>query len=309
MPSSAIPALERECRQQEAKMGLKIILAAVTGREADTATLDVAAAIARKFSAHIDVMHVRSDPRDAIPFLGEGASGVLIEQIMTAAERDAGSRSSKAHTAFEAWRAKSGLPIAMRPGEQGGASVAWHEETGTEDECMVRRGRVADIIVVGRPPADDSGMSTVLFETALFDTGRPVLLAPPGLPANREMVGAPAAILWTGGAEASRAVAAAVPFLATSGQVSVIPANPGGNLADATPIVDYLAWHGIKASTVEPLIVSPSAGSDLLGRARTMGAGLLVMGAYTQSRLRQLVYGSVTKHVLMQGDLPVIMAH
>ena len=73
-------------------MTLKIVLAVVTGRDNDTATLDVALGLARRFGAHIDALHIKGDPRDAIPFLGEGASGVLIEQIMTAAERDAGTR-------------------------------------------------------------------------------------------------------------------------------------------------------------------------------------------------------------------------
>jgi hypothetical protein len=290
-------------------MNLKVVLSAVTGREADIATLDVAAAIARRFEAHVEVMHVRSDPRDAIPFLGEGASGVLIEQIMTAAERDAGSRSSKARTAFENWRAGSGLKLAMRPGEESGPSVAWREETGTEDECMVRRGRVADVIVVGRPPSDDSGMSTVLFETALFDTGRPVLLAPPTLPAGHSVVGSPAAILWTTGAEAARAVIAAIPLLTAASRVQVISLNQSGKVADASGLIDYLAWHGVKAETAEPLLVAPPAGADLLTRLQSSGIGLLVMGAYTQNRLRQLVYGSVTKHVLMHADLPVLMAH
>jgi hypothetical protein len=290
-------------------MTLKVVLSAVTGREADVATLDVAAAIARRFDAHVEVMHVRSDPRDAIPFLGEGASGVLIEQIMTAAERDAGSRSSKAQTAFENWRAGSGLKLAMRPGEESGPTVAWREETGTEDECMVRRGRVADVIVVGRPPADDSGMSTVLFETALFDTGRPVLLAPPTLPPGHSVVGSPATILWTTGAEAARAVIAAIPLLTAASRVQIISLNHSGKIADAAGLVDYLAWHGVKAEVAEPLLVTPPAGAELLTRLQSGGTGMLVMGAYTQNRLRQLVYGSITKHVLMHADLPVLMAH
>ncbi len=85
-------------------MTLKIVLAVVGGRDSDTATLDVALNVARRFNAHIEALHIKGDQRDAIPFLGEGASGVLIEQIMTAAERDAGTRSSKAKTVFDAWR-------------------------------------------------------------------------------------------------------------------------------------------------------------------------------------------------------------
>ena len=289
-------------------MTVKTILAAVTGQETDAATLDVAGAIARRFGAHIDALHVKGDPRDAIPFLGEGASGVLIEQIMAAAERDAGTRSGKARTTFDAWRASSGIPSANRPGGQSSATVAWREETGTEEECMARYGRVSDMVIVGRPPADDSGASVVLFETALFDTGRPVLVAPPG-PMPAAVVGSPAIVFWTGSAEAAHAVGAAVPLLAAASRVDVVASNPGGKPADTTLLLDYLAWHGVRAQTKEPLVITPTAGADLLAGANRDGAGFLVMGAYTQSRLRQLIYGSVTKHVLTHSALPVLMAH
>lgn len=290
-------------------MPLKIILTAVAGRDTDASTLDVALAVARRFSAHIEALHVKGDPRDAIPFLGEGASGVLIEQIMTAAERDAGTRSGKAHAVFDSWRAASGLALATVPGEGTGASVAWREEVGTEEECMARRGRVSDVIVVGRPPADDSGASTVLFETALFDTGRPVLVAPPAPSTGVAVVESPVLIFWTGSAEAARAIGGALPLLRISSRVMVMASNSAGKIADAAPLIDYLTWHGVKARTLNPLDITPAAGTELLATAKREGAGLLVMGAYTQSRLRQLIYGSVTKHVLTSAELPVFMAH
>jgi len=290
-------------------MTLKIVLAVATGRDNDTATLDVALGLARRFGAHIDALHIKGDPRDAIPFLGEGASGVLIEQIMTAAERDAGTRSGKARAAFDTWRAASGLALVSRPGEGGsGGTVAWREEVGAEEECMARRGRLADLITLGRPPADDSGASTVLFETALFDTGRPVLVAPPIAPAL-PVADAPALIFWTGSAEASRAIAGAIPLLTAASRVAIIASNVAGKIAETAGLAEYLQWHGIRAQVKDPLDITPAAGGELLASAKREGAGLLVMGAYTQSRLRQLIYGSVTKHVLESAELPVLMAH
>jgi len=289
-------------------MTLKIILAAVAGRDTDMATLDVALGVAKRFNAHIEALHIKGDPRDAIPFLGEGASGVLIEQIMTAAERDSGTRSSKAKAVFDAWRDSKTLPVATRPGEAVGATVEWREEIGAEEECMARRGRVCDMIALGRPPSDDSGASTVLFETALFDTGRPVIVAPPATAAV-PVADSPVLIFWTGSAEAARAIGAALPFLQASNRVMIIAANVAGKVTETAPLVEYLAWHGVRSQPLDPLLVTPSAGSELLAAGKREGAGLLVMGAYTQSRLRQLIYGSVTKHVLTFAELPVIMAH
>jgi nucleotide-binding universal stress UspA family protein len=289
-------------------MGLKVILAAVTGQETDAATLAIAGAVAKRFNAHIDALHVKGDPRDAIPFLGEGASGVLIEQIMAAAERDAGTRSGKARSAFETWRTSSGIASATRPDGEA-ASVAWREETGTEEECMARFGRVSDLIIVGRPPSDDSGASIVVFETALFDTGKPVIVAPPDLVSSSSVIGAPATVFWTGSVEAAHAVTSAMPMLAAASDVTVVPSNPGNKPTETGALVEYLAWHGIRAHAAQPLTITPTAGADLLAGAKRDGSTLLVMGAYTQSRLRQLIYGSVTKHVLTNASLPVLMAH
>jgi nucleotide-binding universal stress UspA family protein len=289
-------------------MPLKLILAAVTGQETDDATLDVATALARRFNGHVDALHVKGDPRDAIPFLGEGASGVLIEQIMTAAERESGTRSGKAKATFEAWRATSGLTLATRPTGEEIATVSWREETGAEEDCMARYGRVSDVIIVGRPPVDDSGASIVVFETALFDTGKSVIVVPPG-PLQASIVGTPAVIFWTGSAEAAHAVSSALPLLAAAETVAVIPSSTGGKATETSSLTEYLAWHGVRAQPRDPLPISPTAGGELLAGAKREGAGLLVMGAYTQSRLRQLIYGSVTKHVLTRTVLPVLMAH
>lgn len=289
-------------------MALKLILAAVTGQETDNAMLDAASALARRFNAHVDALHVKGDPRDAIPFLGEGASGVLIEQIMAAAERDSGTRSGNAKATFDAWRATSGLSLATRPAGETVPTVAWREETGTEEECMARYGRVADIIIVGRPPADDSGASIVVFETALFDTGKAVIVVPPG-PLQAPIIEAPAVVFWTGSAEAAHAVSAAMPLLVAAESVAIIPSSTGGKPTEAAPLAEYLAWHGVRAQSRDPLPITPTAGGELLMAAKREGAGLLVMGAYTQSRVRQLIYGSVTKHVLTRTMLPVLMAH
>lgn len=289
-------------------MPLKLILAAITGQETDDATLGVATALARRFNGHVDALHVKGDPRDAIPFLGEGASGVLIEQIMAAAERDSGTRSGKAKATFDAWRGTSGLILATRPTGEEVPTVAWREETGAEEDCMARYGRVSDIIIVGRPPADDSGASIVVFETALFDTGKAVIVVPPG-PLQTSIVGTPAVIFWTGSAEAAHAVSSSMPLLAAAESVAIVPSTSGGKATETASLTEYLVWHGVRAQVRDPLQITPTAGGELLTEAKREGAGLLVMGAYTQSRLRQLIYGSVTKHVLTRTTLPVLMAH
>lgn len=289
-------------------MSLRTILAMVSGGDGDTATLDVAAAVARRFSAHIDVLHVKGDPRDAVPFLGEGASGALIEQIMAAAQRDAEGRSGRARANFDSWRQGAGLPVVAHAGGAG-PSVQWSEEVGPEDEWIGRRGRLSDMIVLAQPGANGSVSSTIAFEAALLDTGRPVLTAPAMQGAGAKIASAPTVVAWNGSIEAARAILAAMPFIAASPAVLVMVVSEGSAVADAEALIRYLARHGVKAEAKTSQSKTMAVGAEFLEEAGRISAGLLVMGGYTHSRVRQMVFGGVTKHVLANAKLPVLFAH
>lgn len=289
-------------------MAVRIILAPVAGNDSDAAVLEAAVTLARQFKAHIEVLHAKGDPRDAVPFLGEGASGALIEQIMEAAQRDASEHATKARRQFDTWREKAGLVLAERPGTDG-PSAGWREEVGAEDRWVAKRGRLADLIVVPQPTKQETVGTTIEFEASLLDTGRPVLVVPNALTAGA-MLGGPALIAWNGSVESARAVAAAVPLLKLATSVVVLTQAEGGPAsADAPAMADYLAWHGIKASPVTCEARQTGLGAQLLAEADQRKATLLVMGAYTHSRVRQMVFGGVTKHVLANVRIPTLMAH
>src|SRR3546814_479080 len=113
---------------------------------------------------------------------------------------------------------------------------------------------------------------------------------------------------WNGSLEAARTVGLTMPILAMAEQVTVVMA-PEGDIAaaDAEALVRYLDLHGIRATS---LVVKPSRplGAGLLSAAREAQAELLVMGAYTHSRVRQMLLGGVTRHVLEAADIPVLMS-
>src|SRR5262249_17207250 len=155
----------------------------------------------------IEVLHAKPDAREAVPFMGEGASGALVEQVMAVAQRDIGTRATRAKAAFGGWLKQSGIVVDAAPGAQA-ASVSWPEEARAEDASVARRGRLADLIICAKPGAEDAVSASITFEAALLDTKRPVLLAPPG--AAAKMVGSPALLAWNGSSEAARSIAAAV---------------------------------------------------------------------------------------------------
>ncbi len=293
-------------------MSIKTILVPVNGVGETSPALEVGLGLARRLAAHLEVLHVALDPRDSVAFLGEGMTGAMIEEIMTVTEREATERGARASALFEELCARHQAPITqgdVRPGA--GYSAAYLATTGREEEQVALRGRLADLIVVSRPVAHHQAPPPTTLEAALRETGRLVLVVPPEPPPGppRE-IGTCVAIAWNGSVEAGRAITAALPLIAGANRVLVYSVGedgmPGGT---AEEVVRYLAWHGVEAAG-ETLEASPrSVGASLLGATAAAGADLLVMGAYTRSRVRRLIFGGVTREVLEGADIPLLMAH
>lgn len=287
-------------------MPINSLLVPISGTDASKAAMDVAFTVAKELQAHIDALHVRPDSRDAVPILGEGVSGALIEEIMDVAETEAGERAGKARAMFDEFIKRYGVAVVDGP-TTGRASASWVEVTGREDEVTTLRGRLSDATVVSRPTPETDIAATMTLNAALFDTGRPVLVAPPGFSGS---VGTRIAISWNGSAEAARSIGAAMPLIERAREVVVLTAV--GEVQSAPTIPDmltYLAWHGVKATTHTLQSVNKIVGDVLLKDCAQIGADLLVMGAYTRNRLRQMILGGVTRHVLENATIPLFMSH
>ena len=289
-------------------MAIKTILVPLGDPEAGAAALRTAFAVASLFDAHLEALHVRADPRNAIvDYVGESMSGHLIERVLKAAEARATEVAERARKVFEDACAKAGVAIAEAAPGPGKVSAAWREETGYEDQWVERYGQLADLTVIGRPAPDEDVASRLSIESAILGTGRSLLVAPPKAP---ESVGNNVAIAWNGSAEAARGVGAAMPFLTRAETVNVLS-------VDARPdrrhkpedLAAYLAWHGIKAKAASIPAKDEPVGATLLAEAARAGADLMVMGAYTHSRMREMIVGGVTRHVLGSTELAVLMAH
>jgi nucleotide-binding universal stress UspA family protein len=171
---------------------------------------------------------------------------------------------------------------------------------------MASHARVFDVSIMGRPGAERGDPRMATAEAALFESGRPVLLAPP-LPV--EAMGETIAISWNQSTETARAVAFAMPLLKAARKVYVLTIEnfsvegpPGDQLAAS------LARHGINVEAVtKPNARSP--GEAVLEQSAKLGCDLLVKGAYTQSRLRQMIFGGATAHILARATIPVLMAN
>ncbi len=286
-------------------MSIKVILVPVTG-SVSRAPLEAAMLVADRFGAHLDLLHVRPDPRNMIPFVGEGMSGALIEEVMTVAEREAADRAIGARAIFENFVVGRGTRLADRPSGDG-VTASWHEDAGRDDEAIALHGRLVDLIVVSRPLKEAEVPTATVFEAALFESGQPLLVIPPDPPTR---IGRRIMIAWNGSPEATRAVTAGLPFLAEAEAVSVVSVvSWGEGPRSAEGVARRLAWHGITADVTVVTEVSGTVGEQVLIEADRREADLIVMGAYTQSRLRQMILGGVTRHVLSTSTVPLLMAH
>ena len=274
-------------------MAIRTILALLHGERGDSAILDGAWALAERHQAHLACL--RFGP--AVPTTPE--SSVLLPP-------ESASRSAQEH--FTGWCAGNDPHLAAEPGGAPRASLDPHFAVESAPDEVAARMRLADLIVMARPQGwlDDAhaGLHAVLFEA-----GRPVLLLPPG---HRASPAHKIVIAWNGSEQAARAVAFALPLLAASGAVHLFDrAEREAIHAGRGPaeLVEHLGRHGIAAEPVTAYDASASVGADLLRCCERLAADLLVMGSYSKSPLREFLLGGVTRHILADATLPVMMVH
>jgi len=276
--------------------------------DADVAALKTAFAMARGAEGHVAALHIRPDPREAVPMLGEGVSGTLVQEIMASAERENRTRADRAHAVFEQARLEAGAALCATAPGPGGVTADWVSVTGQPEERAAAAAALADLTVFPHLGDEAETGAVLMFEAALMASGRPLLLAPRTAPSA---VGHHVVVAWNGSTQAARAVGFALPVIARSDRVTVLTAQTGktegGKGAD---LAAYLAWHGVRAQsrTVQPG-GGESVGAALLRTVGEVGGDLMVMGGYGTSRLREMILGGVTRHVLNSAVCPVLMAH
>jgi nucleotide-binding universal stress UspA family protein len=190
--------------------------------------------------------------------------------------------------------------------ESEGLRYRWRAGPSIDDAELGSLARVFDIAVVGRPSATGRGPRMTTLESALFESGQAVMVTPPIAPAA---LGENVLISWNCSTEQARATASALPLLRRAKAVTILTiegltvAGPTGQMAQ-----DWLAAHGVAAREITMGNGGRKPGEVLLTEADKMGADLIIKGAYTQSRLRQMIFGGATSHLLAHSHLPLLMA-
>lgn len=284
-------------------MTIARILLAAPGTEGGRAAIETALLLARRFGAHVEAVNVRRNPRDAVAFMTEGMTGAVIEEIVATAERDIGRLAAKAAADLEEVAGRLGVTLATESSGEG--SAVFRQETGREDEVIAEQGRLSDLVVAPRPAGD--AREEVVAEAVLMESGSGLLLVPPD---GASDLAGNAAIAWNGSAEAARAVHRALPLLKQSHEVAIM-APEEGSMRGPGPdrLAAYLALHDIHCHVHRLPTNWTNIGETLTATAREESASFIVMGAFSQGKLRQLILGGATRFMLNRAELPVLFTH
>jgi nucleotide-binding universal stress UspA family protein len=267
--------------------------------------LETALMAAQRFNSQVVGLHSLTTEY-AVVFGGEMGFSISSEVDRTL-EREGHERRDQARRLFRDFMNAKGVPLDPVPVGHNGPSASWREEDGRQNAVVGMIGRVFDLIVVEQPEKLAS-IAEATLEDALFESGRPVMMVPKrSLPTLGEVV----AIAWNGSTETAVTVAMGMPFLKQARKVVVVTVGPQ-HMPEPGPEGEELArtleQHGMDVSVRTAYGRQKAQGESFLKEAMAAGADLLLKGAYTQSRIRQMIFGGGTRHIIMEAQLPVLMA-
>src|ERR1700733_8468670 len=203
----------------EEAMAFVKILAPLTGGTHDREVLTGAISAALPFGAHVAALFVRPDPALAMPFYGEGMSGIVVQEVMDASKGTADAAAKVALAALQSVAGTADLAITGTCEKRAAPSVSFREVTGNFTDCVTQAALLSDLVVFSAPRDDERAGIGEAIEAVLLEARRPVLLsANPIAPGFHEKI----AIGWNASVESAQAVSAALPLLKHARSVEIL---------------------------------------------------------------------------------------
>lgn len=278
-------------------MPFKDILVHVDSSKHMEARLETAFALAAAHNAHVVGLFVRSAPY--VPQFIKAQFGPEVIEVQRRYLAESVEAAEKRFTHHAA---------------MAGVAYEWRVADGDAVDLVNLHARYADLTVIGQPDPEtqEADDHREVADHLILDAGRPVLVVP--YAGRFPSLGVRVMVAWNGSREATRAVNDAIPLLRLAKHVEVMAINPQGGMAGhgdvpGADITLHLARHGVKAAADHIHAEDMDVGNMLLSRIADGQIDLLVMGAYGRSRLRELVMGGATRHILRHMTVPVMMSH
>jgi nucleotide-binding universal stress UspA family protein len=270
-------------------MHYKTILVYLSDDGENESRLEAAFALATQHQSHVVGLYTIA------PLVMPGYAGVAIPQVVF----DAHEREAQAAAAL----AEKSL---LAAGKRAGFSHEWRLERGPARDVLRTHAIYADLVVIGPAARLEASEPGGLGAEIAISAGRPVLYVPAVWKVSD--IGRRIMVAWNGSRQAARAVSDSLPLLKSAEEVFVI----SGAAKTLLPIIDLgtaLARHGVKIEMQN--IHAPSdtdLGMTLLREAELRRCDLLVMGIYGRSRVAELIFGGVSRHVLTHASLPLLFS-
>lgn len=274
-------------------MSIKNVLVSFNGTDAAARAVRLAAAIARRYDAHLTGIFAHSVPYTQIQFeayLTQAALEIIHE----------GARDTE-----EQCRAEFRDLIAS---EEQGLRTEFLCVHGFPNDVLARMGRTYDLIVLAQPEGTSTIYDEALPDDVAMRSGRPVLIAPRGFEQLEQASGA--VLAWDGQRAASRALADAMDLLEDKHKVTVLHVGNEDDVREpGQDIMQHLSRHGLDANLRVQAQGDLATSDIILNACAETDAGLLVMGAYEHSRFSEMIFGGVTRDVVTRSHIPVLMSH
>jgi hypothetical protein len=287
-------------------MAFKTILLPI--RESSTAAslMETSISMAIRNDGHVDLLYVQNDPEHMLPFSTLGLSASMRQTIIESTAAATAKQADELKQSFLDLCERYKISVQPRGSGIGKPSADFLIRTGRRDDLIGKYGRLADLIIVPQPTKTTPPPSS--FEAALRESGRPVLMV------QRDKVldvpGKRLAIGWNSSKEAAQAISSMLNNLKRADKVYVLSSEKRMKQPiNADDACVYLSCQGISAETAIIDTKRQSAGEALLTRSHELECDRLIVGGYSRPKIRDIIMGGVTGHLLKHADLPVIFVH
>jgi nucleotide-binding universal stress UspA family protein len=280
-------------------MAFKSVLVPIHKDGLATAVLGSARTFAKRYGCHLEGIPLDLTPPEFLTLDMHGGAWVPAAKAQTMRDQQ------ESRELFEAGMREGG--IAAGAGKGSGATSSWSDRDLAELGGIAGYARAFDMTIYGRCAPTGFCPHRLVLESTLFESGRPILISPPSAPMT---VGDNVVIAWNCSTESARTVALAMPLIEAAKRVTVLTVE-GGTVEGPTgrDLARGLEASGIAAQERTVPAGKRSTGVAILEEAAALGCDLLIKGAYTQSRLRQMIFGGATSHILGHAEVPVVMAN
>lgn len=290
--------------------GLKLIVALAGGVEGDDdEALSFAAELCARHGAWARVVSTYGDAAGDLIAMGRSLGTRRAAEAIAVIERAEDERRTRIEALARSAAASRGVAFSEdehEAGDRAAPRMAMTRHDYRPPAAAARATALADLVILGQGGLNHADPRGEVLGQALLQQLTPTMIAR-GQPSALSGL---AAIAWDGGAQAGRAVRAALPLLAEASEVVILQSSRGLDLMAADPdarrLQTYLALHGITRTSASP-VEGDHEGEALAAAARSRGAGLLVAGAYGRSRLREVVFGGATRSFLGDRDGPSLL--